>query len=200
MTDDKGREIEKAGPSMPVEILGLPEVPTAGEVFYAIKDERVAKHLVEKRKDLIKQKQMQTTAKVSLEDLFSQIKEGNIKELNIIVKADTQGSVEAVRHSLEKIKNDEVKVRIIHGGVGAVTESDVNLASVSNALIIGFNVRPGANVKEIAESLDVDIRFYRVIYDAIDDIEAAMKGMLDPKYRKWLSVMLRCARYSGFQE
>jgi translation initiation factor IF-2 len=186
MTDDKGREIEKAGPSMPVEILGLPEVPTAGEVFYAIKDEKVAKHLVEKRKDLIKQKQMQTTAKVSLEDLFSQIKEGNIKELNIIVKADTQGSVEAVRHSLEKIKNDEVKVKIIHGGVGAVTESDVNLASVSNALIIGFNVRPGTNVKEIAESLDVDMRFYRVIYDAIDDIEAAMKGMLEPKYREVL--------------
>ena len=148
---------------------------------------------------MIKQKQMQATAKVSLEDLFSQIKEGNIR-LNIIVKADTQGSVEAVRHSLEKIKNDEVKVRIIHGGVGAVTESDVNLASVSNALIIGFNVRPGANVKEIAESLDVDIRFYRVIYDAIDDIKAAMKGMLDPSTGKWLSVMLRCARYSGFQE
>ncbi|HBQ63729.1 MAG TPA: translation initiation factor IF-2, partial [Clostridiales bacterium] len=187
MVDDKGQAIRSAGPSTPVEILGLPDVPEAGEIFYAIKDEKIARQLAEKRR--MKQREQaigpaSVSAKVSLDDLFTQINEGKVKELNIIVKADVQGSVEAVKQSLEKLSSDQVKVRIIHGGVGAVTESDVTLASVSNAIIIGFNVRPGANVQEIAQDAGVDMRMYRVIYNAIEDIQAAMKGMLEPEYKE----------------
>lgn len=184
MTDDKGRKIKKAGPSTPVEILGLPEVPEAGEIFHAITDEKVAKHLVEKRKLKQREQTLKATARVSLDDLFNQIKEGKVKDLNIIVKADVQGSVEAVKQSLEKLTNDEVRIKIIHGGVGSVTESDVTLAQVSNAIIIGFNVRPSSNVVDAAKDAGVDLRLYRIIYDAIEDIQSAMKGMLDPTYRE----------------
>jgi len=184
MTDDKGKAIKKAGPSTPVEIIGLPEVPEAGETFYVVEDEKLAKQLVEKRKQKQREQHLRTTAKVSLDDLFNQIKEGKVKELNIIVKADAQGSVEALKQSLEKLSNDEVKVKIIHGAVGAVTESDITLAQVSNAIIIGFNVRPAPNVADAAKDAGVDMRLYRVIYNAIEDIEAAMKGMLEPTFRE----------------
>jgi len=184
MIDDKGNTVKSAGPSTPVEILGLSEVPEAGEVFYAVEDEKLAKHLAEKRKIKQKEKQLNATSKVSLDDLFKQIQEGNVKELNLIIKADVQGSVEAVKQSLEKLSNDEVRIKVIHDGVGAITESDVTLADVSNAIIIGFNVRPSANVATAAENAGVDIRTYRVIYDAIEDIEAAMKGMLEPKFKE----------------
>ncbi|HHW48605.1 MAG TPA: translation initiation factor IF-2 [Clostridiaceae bacterium] len=184
MTDDKGKNIKKAGPSTPVEIIGLPEVPEAGETFYVVEDEKLAKQLVEKRKQKQREQHLKTTAKVSLDDLFNQIKEGHVKELNIIVKADVQGSVEALKQSLEKLSNDEVKVKIIHGAVGAITESDVILAQVSNAIIIGFNVRPGPNVADAAKNAGVDMRLYRVIYNAIEDIEAAMKGMLEPTFKE----------------
>lgn len=184
MTDETGRKIEAAGPSTPVEIIGLDEVPEAGDVFYAISDEKVAKHLLEKRKAEQRAKNIGAAPKVSLDDLFNQIQQGNVKELNIIVKADVHGSVEAITQSVEKLSNDEVKVKVIHGGVGAVNEADVTLASVSNAIIIGFNVRPPANVMEKASTQGVDIRLYRVIYDAIEDIGKAMKGMLEPMYRE----------------
>ena len=183
MMDDKGRRVKKAGPSTPVEILGLSEVPSAGDSFYAAENEKqarqVAESVVAKNKtELIKN----TPNKVSLDDLFSQIQSGNVKELNIVVKADVQGSVEAVKQSLEKLSNEEVRVRIIHGGVGTITESDIMLASASNAIIIGFNVRPEPAAKVFADNEKVDIRLYRVIYNAIEDISAAMKGMLDPVY------------------
>ncbi|TYQ13042.1 UNVERIFIED_CONTAM: translation initiation factor IF-2 [Acetivibrio alkalicellulosi] len=184
MVDDKGHKIINAGPSTPVEILGLPEVPEAGEIFYAITDEKIAKQLAEKRKLKQREQHLNSTARVSLDDLFNQIKSGNVKELNIIVKADVQGSVEAVKQSLGKLTNDEVRVRIVHGGVGAITESDVTLALVSNAIIIGFNVRPAGNVADIAKESGVDLRLYRIIYNAIEDIEAAMKGMLDPTFKE----------------
>ena len=184
MNDDKGNSAKKAGPSTPVEILGMPDVPEAGELFYAIKDEKVARQLAEKRKLKQREQTLKASARVSLEDLFSQIKEGKVKDLNIIVKADVQGSVEAVKQSIEKLSNDEVRVNIIHGGVGAITESDVILADVSNAIIIGFNVRPGPNVAEAAENANVDMRLYRVIYNAIEDIQAAMKGMLEPTFKE----------------
>ena len=184
MTDDKGQRIMEAGPSTPVEILGLPEVPEAGETFYAITDEKIAKQLVEKRKQKLREQMLNPTVKVSLDDLFERIKAGEVKELNIIVKADVQGSVEAIKQSLEKLSNEEVGIKIIHGGVGAVTESDVTLAQVSNAIIIGFNVGTAGNVTEIAKDAGVDIRLYTVIYDAIEDVEAAMKGLLDPTYRE----------------
>ena len=184
MTDDKGQAVKKAGPSTPVEILGLPEVPEAGEIFYAITDEKVAKQLAEKRKFKQREQHLKASAKVSLEDLFTQIKEGKVKDLNIIVKADVQGSVEAVKQSLEKLSNEEVRVKTIHGGVGAITESDVSLAQVSNAIIIGFNVRPGTNVAEVAKEVGVDLRLYRVIYNAIEDVQAAMKGMLEPTFKE----------------
>ena len=185
MTDDKGRRVKAAGPSTPVEILGLSEVPAAGDSFYVAANEKQARQLAESviarnRETLI----AQTPQKVSLDDLFSQIQSGNMKELGIIVKADVQGSVEAVRQSLEKLTNEEVRVRVIHGGVGAVTESDVLLASASNAIIIGFNVRPEPAAKTFAEEEKVDVRLYRVIYHAIEDIQAAMKGMLDPVYEE----------------
>jgi len=184
MSDDKGQNIKSAGPSTPVEILGLPEVPESGEAFYVVKDEKLAKSFAEKRKEQQREQHLKTTTRVSLEDLFNQIQEGNIKELNVIVKADVQGSVEAIKQSLEKLSNDEVKINIIHGGVGAVTETDVRLAEVSNAIIIGFNVRPAPNVKEVAEEAGVEIKLYRVIYDAINDIEAAIKGMLEPTLKE----------------
>ncbi len=184
MTSDKGYTIKAAGPSMPVEILGMDEVPEAGEVFYAVTDEKVAKQLVEKRKFKQKEQQFKATAKVTLEDLFTQIKEGNVKDLNIIIKADVQGSVEAVKQSLEKLSNEEVRVKTIHGAVGAITESDVTLAQVSSAIIIGFNVRPGANVTEAAKNAEVDMRLYSVIYKAIEDVQAAMNGMLEPTYQE----------------
>ncbi len=184
MVDDKGNAVKSAGPSTPVEILGLPEVPEAGELFYAIEDERVARQLVEKRRIKLREQQQSVSSRVSLDDLFKQIQEGKVKDLNIIIKADVQGSVEAVKQSLEKLSNNEVRVNVIHGGVGAITESDVTLADVSNAIIIGFNVRPGANVTEAAQNAGVDMRLYRVIYNAIEDIEAAMKGMLEPTFKE----------------
>jgi translation initiation factor IF-2 len=184
MNDEKGRRIESAGPSTPVEVIGLDEVPEAGEVFYAVSDEKIAKQLVERRKNEQREQTIGTKRKVSLDDLFEQIKQGEVKELNIIVKADVQGSVEAIKQSLEKLSNEEVKVQIIHGAVGAVNEADVTLADVSNAIIIGFNVRPPANVVEAAAAVGVDIRLYRVIYNAIEDIQNAMKGMLDPTFKE----------------
>ena len=182
MTDDKGRAVKTAGPSVPVEITGLADVPSAGDVFNAVADEKLARELVEQRKQEAKEEVFKQYQKVTLDNLFSQISEGEVKELPIIVKADVQGSVEAVKQSLEKISNDEVKVKVIHGGVGAVSESDVMLATASNAIIVGFNVRPDPVAKENAEREGVDLRTYRVIYDAIEEIQTAMKGMLAPKF------------------
>ncbi len=186
MMDDKGRQLKSAGPSIPVEILGLSETPDGGDVFYAVEDERRAKAVVENRRFKQKEEQFNARKVVSLDNLFDQINDGNMKELNIIIKADVQGSVEAVRQSLEKLSNDEVRVRTIHGGVGAVNESDVMLAAASNAIIVGFNVRPDTVARGAYERGDVDIRLYRVIYDAIEEIEAALKGMLDPKFKEAL--------------
>mgnify|MGYP005808676433 FL=1 len=185
MMDDKGRRVKEAGPSTPVEILGLSDVPNAGEILVATESDKEAKNFAatfvsEGKKSLLEE----TRTRMSLDDLFSQIQEGNLKELGIIVKADVQGSVEAVKQSLVKLSNDEVVVRVIHGGVGAINESDVTLASASNAIIIGFNVRPDATAKSTAEQEGVDIRLYRVIYQAIEDVEAAMKGMLEPVYEE----------------
>ncbi len=184
MTNDKGKAVDTAGPSVPVEITGLAEVPEAGDVFNAVEDERLARELVEQRKHEAKQAKFNEYQKVTLDNLFSQIEQGEMKELSLIVKADVQGSVEAVTQSLQKLSNDEVRVRVIHGGVGGIKESDVMLASASNAIIIGFNVRPDQTAEEIAARDKVDIRTYRVIYDAIEEIETAMKGMLAPKYRE----------------
>jgi translation initiation factor IF-2 len=184
MNDDKGKAIKKAGPSIPVEILGLSEVPDGGDVFYVVEDERKAREVVEARKFKQKQEAQKANQAVSLDNLFEQIEAGKTKDLNIIVKADVQGSVEAVRQSLERIANEEVKVNVIHGAVGAVTESDVMLATASNAIIVGFNVRPTPGATVSADASKVDIRLYRVIYDAIEDIEAAMKGMLAPKFQE----------------
>lgn len=184
MVDDKGRKVKEAGPSVPVEIMGLAEAPQAGDAFDAVSDERLARELVEQRKQKKKEEQFKSFEKVTLENLFSSLKEGELKELNIIVKADVQGSVEAVKQSLEKLSNDEVRVKIIHGGVGAINESDVMLANASNAIIVGFNVRPDPVAAQNAERDGVDIRCYRIIYDCIDEIEAAIKGMLAPKFRE----------------
>ena len=184
MVGDKGQRMTEAGPSVPVEITGLSEAPSAGATFNAVADEKLARELVEQRKAEEKAKANAPVTKVSLEDLFSQIQAGEMKNLNLIVKADVQGSVEAVKASLEKISNDEVRVRVIHGGVGAINESDVMLASTSQAIIVGFNVRPDAAARDSAARANVDMRMYRVIYDAINEIEAAMKGMLAPKYRE----------------
>lgn len=183
MTDDKGRKVKEAGPSTPVEITGLAEVPSAGDVFNAVEDEHLAKELVEERKHMAKQEEFKAYQKVTLDNLFSQIEQGDMKELAIVVKADVDGSVEAVKQSLEKLSNEEVRVRVIHGGVGAVSESDVMLANASNAIIVGFNVRPNPEAAENAKRDGVDIRLYRIIYDAIEEIETAMKGMLSPKFR-----------------
>jgi translation initiation factor IF-2 len=185
MMDDKGRRVKEAGPSMPVEILGLNDVPNAGEVFVACENDKEARSFAETFISQSKAKLIEDTkSKLSLDDLFSQIQEGNLKELGIVVKADVQGSVEAMKQSLLKLTNEEVVVKIIHGGVGAINESDVSLASASNAIIIGFNVRPDATAKETADREGVDIRLYRVIYNAIEDVEAAMKGMLDPIFEE----------------
>ena len=184
MMNDKGRSIKEAGPSTPVEITGLGEVPSAGDTFNAVADEKLARELVEQRKQEAKEEMFAQHRKVTLDNLFSQIEEGEVKELPIIVKADVQGSVEAVKQSLEKISNEEVKVKVIHGAVGAVNESDVMLANASNAIIVGFNVRPDPVAKANAEQNGVDIRLYRIIYDAIEEITDAMKGMLAPKFRE----------------
>ncbi|NLZ46290.1 MAG: translation initiation factor IF-2, partial [Clostridiales bacterium] len=184
MTNDRGEAVSEAGPSCPVEITGLGEVPSAGDIFNAVEDERLAKELVDQRKYKAKEEIFSLYQKVTLDNLFSQISEGEMKELPIIVKADVQGSVEAVKQSLEKISNEEVRVKVIHGGVGAVSESDVMLASASNAIIVGFNVRPDPVAKSSADADGVDIRLYRIIYDAIEEISTAMKGMLAPKFRE----------------
>jgi len=185
MMDDKGRRVKKAGPSTPVEILGLSEVPAAGDSFYVAESDKQARHYAQILAERNREQSLRATPnKVSLDDLFSQIQSGNVKQLNIVVKADVQGSVEAVKQSLERLSNDEVRIHTIHGGVGAITESDVMLASASNAIIIGFNVRPEAGAKSVAETEKVDIRLYRIIYNAIEDIEAAMKGMLDPEFQE----------------
>ena len=184
MTNAQGQKVESAGPSVPVEIIGMSEVPGAGDDFHAVADERMARELVEQRKHENKMASGSAVGKVTLEDLFSQIQAGEMKNLNIIVKADVQGSAEAVKASLEKLSNEEVRVRVIHCAVGAISESDVMLASTSGAIIVGFNVRPDANAKETAARSNVDMRMYRVIYDAINEVEAAMKGMLAPKFRE----------------
>lgn len=186
MVDDKHRSIKEAGPSVPVEIMGLDEVPQSGDVFNAVSDERLARELVEQRKQEKKEEQFNQYQKVTLDNLFSSINAGKIKTLNIIVKADVQGSVEAVKQNLEKLSNEEVAVKVIHGGVGAVSESDIMLANASNAIIVGFNVRPDPVATEIAERDGVDMRMYRIIYDCIEEIEDAMKGMLAPKFREVL--------------
>lgn len=184
MTNDKGQVVKEAGPSYPVEITGLAEVPSAGDTFNAVEDERLARELVDQRKHEAKQEQFKQYQKVTLDNLFSQIEQGEIKELPIIVKADVQGSVEAVKQSLEKLSNDEVRVRVIHGAVGAVSEGDVMLANASNAIIVGFNVRPDPVAADNAARDGVDVRLYRIIYDAIEEITTAMKGMLAPKFRE----------------
>jgi translation initiation factor IF-2 len=184
MTDENGKNLKEAGPSVPVEIMGLDEAPVAGDVFNVVSDERLARELVEQRKQAAKEEQFKKYQKVTLDNLFEQMKQGEMKELSIIVKADVQGSVEAVTQSLEKLSNDEVAVRVIHGGVGAVSESDVMLADASNAIIVGFNVRPDSMAQAAAENADVEIRLYRVIYECIEEIESAMKGMLAPKTRE----------------
>nr|WP_207717256.1 translation initiation factor IF-2 [Clostridium acetobutylicum] len=184
MFDDKGKKIKSAGPSVPVEILGLSDVPEAGDKFNVVKDEKTARNMAKIRVEKLRSANLASKHKVSLEDLYSQIQEGKVKELGIIVKADVQGSVEAVKQSFEKLSTDAVKVRVIHGAVGAITETDVILASASNAIIIGFNVRPDNNASALAEKEKVDIKTYRVIYTAIDDIKSAMIGMLDPEYKE----------------
>lgn len=184
MVNDKGERVKEAGPSVPVEITGLAEVPQGGDIFNAVSDEKLARELVEQRKASQKEEQFKAQTKVTLDNLFDQMKLGEVKELQIIVKADVQGSVEAVKQSLEKLSNDEVRVNVIHGGVGAINESDVMLAEASNAIIVGFNVRPDSVAAANAESAGVDMRLYRIIYDCIEEIEAAMKGMLAPKTRE----------------
>ena len=184
MTDEKGKKVKKAGPSTPVEIMGLTEVPQAGDTFYEVKDEKTAKHLIEKRKRQERENAINAGTKVTLDNLFSQMEEGNLKVLNLIVKADVQGSVEAIKQSMEKLSNEEVRVKVIHAAAGAVTETDVTLAKVSNAIIIAFNVRPMPTAKDMAEKEEVEIKQYSIIYQAIDDVQAAMKGMLAPKYQE----------------
>ncbi len=184
MMNDKGRRIKKAGPSTPVEVLGFSGIPAAGDAFIVAEDEKLARSIVTRRQTRKREEELKVTSRVSLEDLFKHIQEGQIKELGIIVKGDVQGSVEALRQALERLNTGEVKVNIIHGGVGAITETDIMLASASNAIIIGFNVRPDVNARRVAESEKVDVRLYRVIYDAIEDVKASMGGLLDPEYRE----------------
>lgn len=185
MIDDKGRRVKEAGPSTPVEILGLNDVPNAGEIFVAPDNDKEARNFADTFISQNKAKLLDATKqKMSLDDLFTQIQEGSLKELKLIIKADVQGSVEAVKQSLLRLSNEEVVVKVIHGGVGAINESDVSLASASNAIIIGFHVRPDATAKTIAESEGVDVRLYKVIYQVIEDVEAAMKGMLDPIFEE----------------
>ncbi|WP_160690207.1 translation initiation factor IF-2 [Clostridium sp. C2-6-12] len=184
MFDDTGKNIKSAGPSIPVEVLGLSEVPEAGDRFNQVKDEKTARNMAETRKEKLKEQTLLANHRVSLEDLYNQIKEGKVKELAIIVKADVQGSVEAIKQSLEKLSTDDIKVRVIHGGVGAITETDITLANASNAIVIGFNVRPDNNAAFQADRDGVDVKTYRIIYDAIDDVKSAMIGMLEPEYRE----------------
>ncbi len=184
MMDDKGRTVKTAGPSIPVEITGLADVPAPGDEFDAVTDERMARELVEQRRQAEKDAAAKLNTKVTLDNLFAKMQEGEMKELNLIVKADVQGSAEAVKASLEKISNEEVRVKVIHAGVGAINESDILLASTANAIIVGFNVRPDAAASASAQRSKVDMRMYRVIYDAINEIESAMKGMLAPKFKE----------------
>ncbi|MEG1863221.1 MAG: translation initiation factor IF-2, partial [Oscillospiraceae bacterium] len=184
MTNDKGQRIDEAGPSTPVEITGLTEVPSAGDLFDAVEDEKLARELAERRNSQMKEERFNSYEKVTLDNLFNQIAQGEMKEFAIVVKADVQGSAEAVKQSLEKLSNDEVRVKVIHSGVGAITKSDVMLASASNAIVIGFNVRPDAVAKQDAEQDKVELRLYRVIYDALNDVKDAMRGMLAPKFRE----------------
>jgi translation initiation factor IF-2 len=182
--NDKGQKIEKAEPSTPVEVLGFTDVPDAGETFIVVTEERMAKQISLYRQEKIRAKELSKLSKVSLEELYEKIKKGEIKELNVIIKADVQGSIEAMGEALKKLSNDEVKVNIIHDGVGGITETDVNLASASNAIIIGFNVRPGPKAQSLAEQESVDLRSYSVIYDAINDIRKALEGLLEPTYKE----------------
>jgi len=184
MTDEKGNRLKEAGPSTPVEIIGMSDVPAAGDIFHAVENEKMARELAEQRREEERAEATKSKYAVSLDALFSQIQEGNVKELNIIIKADVQGSCEALRSSLEKLSNNEVKVKVIHTGVGAITDSDIMLASASNAIIIGFNVRPDATITENAKNAGVDIRTYRIIYECIEEVENAIKGMLAPKTRE----------------
>jgi translation initiation factor IF-2 len=184
MTDDNGKRLSKAGPSTPIEVIGLSEVPDAGDILVVTEDDKTARHIAQERKERIRTSMLKSSQRVTLEDLFSQIKEGKVKDLNIIIKADVHGSVEAVKQSIEKLSNDEVRIKSIHSGVGAITETDVMLAAASNAIVIGFNVRPDSNAVQMASHENVDIRTYRIIYDAINDIEAAIKGMLEPKFKE----------------
>ena len=186
MVNDKGKKVKSAGPSTPVEVMGLTEVPQAGDIFYEVKDEKMAKHLIERRRRQEREKSINSMQAVTLDNLFGQMEEGKLKQLNLIVKADVQGSVEALKQSLEKLTNEEVRVKVIHAAAGAVTESDVSLAKVSNAIIIAFNVRPVAGAKQEAEKDEVQIKQYSIIYQAIEDVESAMKGMLDPKFEEEL--------------
>ena len=184
MTDFKGKTIKKAGPATAVEILGLTDVPQAGDEFNAVKDDKVAREIAENRKEKLREEVLARNASTTLEKLFSQIQEGEVKELNLIIKGDVQGSVGALIASLEKLNNENVKVNVIHSGVGTVTESDVMLAGTAGAIIIGFNVRPSTAVQTMADRENIEIRSYRVIYDVIDDVENAMKGMLDPEFKE----------------
>ena len=184
MVNDRGERVKSAGPSMPVEVIGFNDVPSAGDIISAVDDDKLSRQVAEERKDKLRAALIKSQTKTSLDDLFNQISAGQVKDLNLIVKADVQGSVEAVKQSLEKLSNDEVRVRCIHGGVGAITETDVMLASASNAIIIGFNVRHDNAVRDLAERENVDIRLYRVIYNAIEEIQAAMKGLLAPKFKE----------------
>ncbi|MBP5466790.1 MAG: translation initiation factor IF-2, partial [Clostridia bacterium] len=184
MTDDKGRRVKEAGPSMPVSIMGLDEVPNSGDILYAVEQEKLSKLVAEERKNKERENMIRASQTVTLDDVFNKIAEGEIKGLNIIVKADVQGSVEAVKDALVKLSNDEVKVNVIHSAAGAINESDIMLAESSGAIIIGFNVRPDSNAKQVAERSGVDIKLYRIIYEAIEDVEKALKGMLAPKFKE----------------
>jgi translation initiation factor IF-2 len=184
LINDKGKRVKKAGPSIPVAVIGFDELPEAGDIMYAITDDRLARQLADKRTQLKRENELLQTQKVTLTDLFSKIKEGEIKELKLIIKADVQGSIEAIRQSLERLSNEEVKVKVIHGGVGAITEGDVTFAAAANAIVIGFNVRPDMNAKRMAEKENVDIQLYRVIYNIIEDVQKAMEGMLDPEFKE----------------
>jgi translation initiation factor IF-2 len=184
MMNDRGRRVKSAPPAAPVEILGLQDVPNAGDPFMVFEDEKKARAIAEKRQAKQKEEERGTVNRVTLDDLFKQIQQGEVKELNIIIKADVQGSAEALKGALEKIDVEGVRVKIIHSGVGAITESDIVLASASNAIIVGFNVRPEPNARALAEQEKVDIRLHRIIYDVIDEIEAAMKGLLDPEFEE----------------
>ena len=186
MTNDRGERVKSAGPSDPVEVIGFNDVPEAGDTISAVDDDKLSRQVAEERRDKMRAALIKEQQKTTLDDLFSQISAGQVKDLNIIIKADVQGSVEAVRQSLEKLSNDEVRVHTIHGGVGAITESDVMLASTSNAIIVGFNVRPDANARDMAEREKIDVRLYRVIYQAIEDVQNAMKGLLAPKFKEVL--------------